>query len=82
MEASKEYFFTKLKEKLGGEVDYCCVLDGCYVFHIYHKEDLEIRSGPPIYAVCDPNHPEIWRNGGMWLDHISRSPIKKMLITP
>ena len=58
MKATKEYFFTKLKEKLGGEVDYCCVLDGCYVFHIYHKEDLEIRSGPPIYAVCDPNNPE------------------------
>ncbi len=58
MKATKEYFFTKLKEKLGGEVDYCCVLDGCYVFHIYHKEDLEIRSGPPIYAVCDPNNPD------------------------
>lgn len=58
MKATKEYFFTRLKEKLGGEVDYCCVLDGCYVFHIYHKEDLEIRSGPPIYAVCDPNNPE------------------------
>ena len=24
----------------------------------------------------------VWRNGGMWLDHISRSPIKKMHITP
>lgn len=58
MKATKEYFFTKLKENLGGEVDYCCVIDGCYVFHIYHKEDLEIRFGPPIYAVCDPNNPD------------------------
>ena len=58
MEASKEYFFTKLKEKLGGEVDYCCVLDGCYVFHLYHKRDLEVIAGPPIYAVCDPNNHE------------------------
>ena len=58
MEATKEYFFTKLKEKLGGEVDYCCVIDGCYVFHLYHKRDLEALNGPPIYAVCDPNNPE------------------------
>ena len=40
MKATKEYFFTKLKEKLGGEVDYCCVIDGCYVFHLYHKKRL------------------------------------------
>lgn len=57
MEVSKEYFFTKLKENSGGEVDYCGMLDGCFVFHLYHKKDLEIRSGPPIYAICDPNDP-------------------------
>ena len=58
MKTNKEYFFKRLKENSGGEVDYCGVLDGCYVFRLYHKEDLEIRSGPPIYAICSPDDPK------------------------